>query len=145
MAPKDRGYTMALATISQEHCTIIRVLIADDSIAIRDSLASLLKPAGGFQVVGLAGDGLEVLQKAKDLVPDVVIMDTQMPQLDGVEATRRIKRELPGVGVLLFSVFPDYIEEGISAGADGYLMKDCEIEELFVELKRIATDSTAGR
>ena len=57
---------------------------------------------------------------------------------------RRIKRELPGVGVLLFSVFTDYIEEGISAGADGYLMKDCEIEELFAELKRIATDSTAG-
>ena len=144
MAPKDRGYTMALTTVFQEQSNMIRVLIADDSIAIRDSLVSLLNAASGFQVVGLAGDALEVSEKARELVPDVVIMDTQMPQLDGVEATRRIKRELPGVGVLLFSVFTDYIEEGISAGADGYLMKDCEIEELFVALKRIATDSTAG-
>ena len=144
MAPKDQGYTMALTMIFQEQSPIIRVLIADDSIAIRDSLAILLNAAGGFQVVGLAGDGLEVLEKAKELVPDVVIIDTQMPQLDGVEATRRIKRDLPGVGVLLFSVFTDYIEEGISAGADGYLTKDCEIEELFAELKRIATDATAG-
>jgi len=54
---------------------MIRVLIADDSIAIRDSLASLLNPPGGFQVVGLAGDGLEVVEKARELLPDVVIMD----------------------------------------------------------------------
>ena len=123
---------------------MIRVLIADDSVAIRDSLASLLNPASGFRVVGLAGDGLEASEKARELLPDVVIMDAQMPRLDGVEATRRVKRELPGVGVLLFSVFTDYMEEGIAAGADGYLMKDCEIKELFAELKRIATDSTAG-
>ena len=123
---------------------MIRVLIADDSIAIRDSLASLLNPSDGFQVVGLAGDGLEVVEKARELLPNVVIMDAQMPWLDGVEATRRIKRELPGIGVLLFSVFTDYMEEGIAAHADGYLLKDCEIEELVAELKRIATDYTAG-
>ena len=124
---------------------MIRVLIADDSVAIRDSLASLLNPASGFQVVGLASDGLEVVEKARESLPDVVIMDAQMPNLDGVEATRQIKQTLRGVGVLLFSVFADYTEAGIAAGADGYLMKDCEVKELFAELKRIATIAAAGR
>ncbi len=124
---------------------MIRVLIADDSVAIRDSLASLLNTTNGFQVVGLASDGLEVVEKARDLLPDVVIMDAQMPNMDGVEATRRIKQTIPSVGILLFSVFTDYSEAGIAAGADGYLMKDCELKELFAELKRIATISTDGR
>ena len=124
---------------------MIRVLIADDSLAIRDSLASLLNPTNGFQVVGFASDGLEAVEKARELLPDVVIMDAQMPDLDGVEATRQIKQTIPGVGVLLFSVFVDYTESGIAAGADGYLMKDCELKELFAELKRIATISTFGR
>ena len=124
---------------------MIRVLIADDSVAIRDSLASLLNPQSGFQVVGLASDGLEAVEKAGELLPDVVIMDAQMPNMDGVEATRRIKQTTPGVGILLFSVFTDYTEAGMTAGADGYLMKDCDLEELFAELRRIATSSTAGR
>jgi len=124
---------------------MIRVLIADDSATIRDSLASLLNPASGFRVVGLASDGLEVVEKARELLPDVVIMDAQMPNMDGIEATRNTKQTIPGVGILLFSAFADYMEAGIAAGADGYLMKDCELEELIAELKRIATISTAGR
>ncbi len=124
---------------------MIRVLIADDSAAIRDSLASLLNPTSGFRVVGLASDGLEVVEKGRELLPDVVIMDAQMPNMDGVEATRRIKQTIPSVGILLFSVFTDYMDAGIAVGADGYLMKDCELEELFTELKRIATIPTACR
>jgi len=124
---------------------MIRVLIADDSIAIRESLASLLNLTSGFQVVGLASDGVEAVEKARELLPDVVIMDAQMPNMDGVEATRQIKQTIPGVGVLLFSVFIDYTEAGIAAGAGGYLMKDCELEELIAELKRISTISTAGK
>ena len=117
---------------------MIRVLIADDSVAIRDSLANFLIPASGFQVVGLASDGLEAVEKARELLPDVVIMDAQMPNMDGVEATRRIKQTTPGVGIVLFSVFTDYTEAGMAAGADGYLMKDCAPEELVSDLKRIA-------
>ncbi len=145
MAPKARGDTMALASDFQEESPIIRILIADDSVAIRDSLSSLLNSKSGFQVVGLANDGLEAVETARKLLPDVVIMDAQMPNMDGVEATRRIKQTTPGVGILLFSVFTDYTEAGMAAGADGYLMKDCELEELFAELKRIANISTAGK
>ena len=93
----------------------------------------------------LASNFQEVVEKARELLPDVVIMDAQMPDMDGVEATRHIKQTVPSVAILLFSVFTDYVETGIAAGADGYLMKDCGLEELFAELKRIATISTAGR
>ena len=117
---------------------IIRVLIAEDSPSIRNGLASILEQTSGFRVVGLAGDGLEAVEQAADLLPDVVIMDAQMPRLDGVEATRRIKRELPAIGILFFSVFADYLEDSIAAGSDGYLNKDCSPSELFNEIRRIA-------
>jgi len=145
MAPKARGDTMALVSDFQEGNPIIRIVIADDSVAIQDSLSSLLNPESGFRVVGLASDGLEAVEKARELLPDVVIMDAQMPNMGGVEATRQIKQSNLSVGILLFSVFTDYTEAGMAAGADGYLMKDCELEELFAELQRIANISTDGR
>ena len=117
---------------------MIRILIVDDSAAIRDALSSLLNAAKGFEVVGLAGDGLEAVERAGELLPDVVLMDAQMPNMDGVEATRHIKQTLPNLGILVLSVFADYLEASIDAGAEGYLMKDCEPEELFSELRRIA-------
>ena len=117
---------------------MIRVLIVDDSAAMRDALSSLLDAANCFQVVGIAADGLEAVEKAGELLPDVVMMDAQMPNMDGVEATLHIKQILPGVGILVLSVFADYLEASKDAGAEGYLMKDCELEELFSELKRIA-------
>ncbi len=117
---------------------MIRILIVDDSAAMRDALSSLLNAAKGFEVVGIAGDGLEAVEGARELLPGVVIMDAQMPNMDGVEATIHIKQTLPGVGILVLSVFADYLEASIDAGADGYLMKDCEPEELFSESRRVA-------
>ncbi len=124
---------------------MIRVLIADDSAAMRDGLSSLLNQQGNFDVVGLAVDGLEAVQKAGELLPDVVLMDVQMPNMDGVEATRRIKQTLAGVGVLSISVFTDCLEDSIAAGADGHLMKDCGIQELLDELTRVAEISRVDR
>ena len=117
---------------------MIRILIVDDSAAMRDALSSLLNAAKGFEVVGFAGDGLEAVERAGELLPDVVLMDAQMPNMDGVEATRHIKLNLPSVRVLSLSVFTDCLEASIAAGAEGYLMKDCEPEELFSELRRVA-------
>ena len=124
---------------------MIRALIADDSAAMRDGISSLLSQQGDFEVVGLAWDGLEAVQKACELLPDVVLMDAQMPNLDGVEATSRIKQTIPGVGVLSISVFTDCLEASIAAGADGHLMKDCRIQELLAELRRVAAISRADR
>ncbi len=123
---------------------MIRILIADDSRAIRDGLSSLLGQMGDFLVVGLARDGLEAVEQARKLLPDVVIMDSQMPNMDGADATSRIKRIVPGIGILFFSVFADSLEAGIIAGAVGYLKKDCRPEELFSELRRIVAITRAG-
>ncbi len=123
---------------------MIRVLIADDSSTMRDGLSSLLSQQGDFEVVGLAGDGLEAVQKARELLPDVVLMDAQMPTMDGVEATRHIKQTLPAVGVLSLSVFTDCLEASIAAGAEGCLMKDCKPEELLSELRRVAAMARAN-
>jgi len=117
---------------------MIRILIVDDSVAIREGLHSLLDGQPDFEVVGAAGDGLEGLSKALELLPDVVIMDAQMPRMDGVEATKRIKESSHSVGVLFFSVFIEYIEMGMTAGADDYLVKDCERQELFSKVRSIA-------
>ncbi len=124
---------------------MIRILIVDDSAAIRDALSSLLNQQGDFEVVGIAGDGLEAEARAGELLPDVVLMDAQMPNMDGIEATRHIKQTLPGVGVLSLSVFADYLEASIAAGAEGYMMKDCEPEQLFSELRRVAAVAGGDR
>ena len=122
---------------------MIRVLIAEDSPSMQDCLGSLISEQTDMEMVGAAGDGIEAIEMATELLPNVVIMDAQMPRLDGVEATRHIKHELPGVGVLFFSVFADFVEASIAAGSDGYLNKDCSPSELFNEIRRIALGSQA--
>ena len=124
---------------------MIRVLIADDSPVIQDGLSSLLQAYSNLEVVGTARDGQEAVDKTRELLPDVVIMDAQMPNMDGVKATRLIKRLFPNVGVLFFSTFTDYIEASIEAGADGYLLKDCEPEELLAKVRDVAGKMQAAR
>ena len=117
---------------------MIRVVIADDSTAILEGLSSLIGASKSFQVVGLASDGAQAVAQASALLPDVIVMDAQMPTMDGIEATKIIKQGHPGVGVLFLSAFIDHLEAGLAAGADGYLVKDCTPEELLGNLKRIA-------
>ena len=124
---------------------MIRILIADDSEAVRDALTSLLKGAPDLELVGTAGDGREVVEMAKELLPDVVIVDAQMPVMDGVDATRLIKHAVPHVGVLFFSVFAEDREAAMKAGADVCLLKDCEPEHLFAELARIGRKAQAAK
>ncbi|MFQ6026432.1 MAG: response regulator transcription factor [Dehalococcoidia bacterium] len=117
---------------------MIRVLIADDSPAIRDGLAYLLEGSNEFQLVGTAENGEEAVDLALKFRPDVIVMDGQMPRLDGVEATRQIKESLPGIGILFLSVFTDLMEACVQAGANGFLCKDCSPEELLSALRQIA-------
>jgi len=103
----------------------IRVLIADDHAVVRDGLAMVLSQLDGFDVVGEAATGDEVVKQAVILKPDVVLMDVQMPGLDGVEATRQITDLAPGVAVLMLSMYGDEAAAvgAMRAGARGYLLK----------------------
>ena len=117
---------------------MIRILVADDSSVSRATFSGLLGREPDFEVVATATDGMEAVQKVRDLLPDVVIMDALMPNMDGLEATAQIKEEHPHAGVLLYSAFVVFTEQRRAAGADGYLLKSCEREWLFSEVRRIA-------
>jgi DNA-binding NarL/FixJ family response regulator len=112
--------------------TPVRVLIADDHPIFRDGLASLLETQAGVGVVGTAGDGLEAVAQATALLPDVVVMDLQMPRLNGIDATRRITETLPDVRVLVFTMGEEdgTVLAAMRAGARGYLVKGASQEEV---------------
>ena len=105
-----------------------RVLIADDQTLFRRGLARLLEEDPRIALVGEAKDGLEAVQKASALEPDVVLMDLRMPGLDGAEATEQIIRQNPAVKVLILSTFEadSYVLQALRAGASGYILKDAE-------------------
>ncbi|MBI3244619.1 MAG: response regulator transcription factor [Chloroflexi bacterium] len=104
----------------------IRVLLADDHALFREGLATILAAQPDFEVVGEAGDGLEALVKARELVPDLILMDIEMPGFDGLEATRQIVQELPAVIVVMLTVRgeDEKLFEAIKGGAQGYLLKN---------------------
>jgi DNA-binding NarL/FixJ family response regulator len=110
----------------------VRVLIADDHPVFRDGLATLLEPHPDIEVVGRAADGAEAVALAAELRPDVVVMDIQMPQVNGIEATRRVLAADPSVGVLVFTMGEDdsTLLSAMRAGARGYLVKGASQEEV---------------
>lgn len=107
-------------------------MLADDHSLFREGLANILSAQPDFEVVGEASDGLEVLIKARKLEPDLILMDVGMPGCDGVEATQRVKNELPDVTIVMLSVSDenDKIFEAIKSGAQGYLLKSIRSREL---------------
>src|SRR4028118_85051 len=111
---------------------MIRVLITDDHSVVRQGLRMFLSLDPDIQVVGEASDGREALEMARELVPDVVLMDLLMPVMDGIEATRAIRSALPEVEIIaLTSVLEDAsVTDAIRAGAIGYLLKGTNVEEL---------------
>ena len=116
----------------------IRVLLADDHSLFREGIASILNAQPDFEVVGEAGNGLEVLAKAQELVPDLILMDVRMPGCDGVQATQWIKQRLPGIIVVMLTVRDDddILFQAIRNGAQGYLLKDMQAWDLVVLLRR---------
>lgn len=118
----------------------IRVLIADDHPIVREGLRTILGFQEGIEVVGEASDGLEAVDLAQKLLPEVVLMDIRMSKLNGVEATRRIKAHNPEIGVIVLTNYDDdrYVFEGVEAGASGYLLKDISFDELSEAIHRVA-------
>jgi two-component system nitrate/nitrite response regulator NarL len=110
----------------------VRVLLADDHPVVRKGICSCLARHNDLEIVGEAADGQEAVCKAKELSPDVVLMDLCMPQMDGLEATKRLHKEAPNVKVLILSVNGkgESIQQIIQAGAKGYVLKDAPPEEL---------------
>lgn len=109
----------------------VRVLIVDDHQVVREGLRRMLEMERSIKIVGEAADGEEAVSKAVGLVPDVVVMDLKMPKMDGIAATREIKRAMPCVNVLVLTLYSeDYVNEAIEAGASGYLLKDCDAEQI---------------
>ena len=117
----------------------IRVLLVDDQEIIRQGLATILKYAEGIEVAGQASDGKQALALARELKPDVVLMDLKMAGLGGIPATRQIIAELPDVRVVILTTYDtdDLVFEGIKAGASGYLLKDASAETLVEAIRGV--------
>jgi len=120
----------------------VKVLIADDQTLFREGIKDLLENEKTVEVIGEAADGTEVVRLAKKLRPDVILMDIKLPHLDGVSATRLIRKELPATNVLILSSYEDeaHVMESIQAGANGYLSKMLPAAELVNALKAFAND-----
>lgn len=117
----------------------IRVLLADDHNLFREGLAGIIAAQPDMEVVGEAGDGLEAVVKARELKPDLVLMDVQMPGMDGLEATRQISRDLPGAAIVILTVREESekLFEAIKSGARGYLLKNIRSKEMIAQLRGV--------
>ncbi len=118
----------------------LRIAVVDDHPVYRDGLAVLLGSVPGMVVVATAGDGAEAVAVAREEQPDVVVMDVQMPVLDGIEATRRITSETPSVGVVVLTMSEDdgTVFSAVRAGARGYLLKGADQEEVVRAITTVA-------
>src|SRR5215831_815047 len=117
-----------------------RVLVADDQSMVRAGFRMLLSGEEGIEVVAEACNGLEAVEKAARFDPTVVLMDIRMPELDGLEATRRILAADPGARILILTTFDldEYIYEALQAGASGFVLKDDPPEQLIAAIRTVA-------
>lgn len=119
---------------------LLRILIADDHMVVRRGLRSLLKPRHGMEVVGEAADGVEAVALARELQPDVILMDLVMPHKDGLAAIEEIKQERLDARILVLTSFGEagQVSKAITAGALGYLLKDSSPDQLFEAIRSVA-------
>lgn len=117
----------------------IRVLVVDDHAVVREGVAALLRAEPDVEVVGEAADGETGVRLAAELAPDVVVMDIGLPDLTGIEATRRLRALRPGIRVLALTVYEkdEYLEEMLRAGAAGYVLKKAAARDLVAAIRRV--------
>jgi two-component system, NarL family, response regulator LiaR len=121
-----------------DEATPARILIADDHALIREGLSTMLSGEVGLEVIAEAQDGKQALTLCRELRPHLVLMDVRMPVMDGLEATRKIKDEMPKTSVMMITMHenPDYLFEAVKAGAAGYVLKDASGERLLSAVRR---------
>ncbi|HTZ38969.1 MAG TPA: response regulator transcription factor [Syntrophales bacterium] len=124
--------------------TTIRVLLADDHKIIRDGLKTLIEKETGMEVIAEADNGRRTVRLAQKHQPNVIIMDVTMPDMNGIEATRKIMEDTAGVRIIGLSMHSDrrYVLGMLEAGASGYLLKDCAFEELATAIRNVAGGNT---
>jgi len=122
----------------------IKVLLADDHPVVREGLQTMLATTPDIEVVAEASDGLDAIEKANEHQPDVVLMDIRMPNLDGLEATRRIKSQLTSTSVIILTVYDNdaYIVDAVRAGASGYLLKDASKDLIVHTIRAVNSGGT---
>lgn len=123
----------------------IRLLLVDDHNLFRWALAGVLASQNGFQVVGEARDGLEAIEKARALRPDLILMDLSMPRCDGLCATRQIRQELPATTILILTAWPRDVRmaQALADGAQGYLEKDADVSQMLEALHSLVAANPA--
>jgi DNA-binding NarL/FixJ family response regulator len=117
---------------------VARILIADDHALVREGLRTMLSGEVGLEVIAEANDGRQALDLCRELKPDLILMDVRMPVMDGLQATRKIKQEMPETSVMMVTMHenPDYLFEAVKAGAAGYVLKDASGERLLSAVRR---------
>jgi two-component system, NarL family, response regulator DegU len=131
------------APLGPDGAPVVRLMLADDHRMLREGLRRSMTEQG-FSVVGEAADGAQAVELAHRLLPDVILMDVTMPELDGVGATREIRAALPSVRVVMLTMHADedVLASAIRAGASGYLVKDCSIREIADAVRMAASGET---
>ena len=122
----------------------IRLLIADDHLIVRQGLRLILETEQDFELIGEAADGVEAVQLAEQLKPDVILMDLRMPRMDGISAIRQLRIEQPEVAIVILTTYneDDLMRQGLEAGARGYLLKDTDRATLFNTIRAAAQGQT---
>jgi DNA-binding NarL/FixJ family response regulator len=122
-----------------EKCEMDRyqIVLADDHVLLRQGLGSIIKGAADYEIVGEAGDGVELLSLLTMLIPQLVILDISMPNLRGIDAVSMIKEKHPEVKILVLTMHKEYLHQALSAGADGYLLKEDADRDLFSAIENI--------
>jgi DNA-binding NarL/FixJ family response regulator len=119
----------------------IKILIVDDEARFREQVKELLLVEPNIEVAGEAADGREAICQARELKPDLILMDVRMPGLNGIDATRQLKSEMPAMRVIILSLYDVamYKKAAIASGADGYLKKSAMVKELIPTIRRVIT------